>query len=400
MTGSLRIRSLEIHTLAIPLRLRFEHAAAARSASDPVLVRLQAEAPFMRCAGFGETLARSYVTGETQETVIEDLSRFFAPHLLDFRPDSFEAAVDFIDQLPARFDGRLVNAARAAIELALLDLTCKAFERPIAAAAALRLPSNEFGPPGCVDRARYSGQVVGRSRSKLAAVLRAQRCYGLRDFKLKVATPGWESRLQNAHRVLRGALRRGQASLRVDANAGWTLSEAMHAAPLLERCGVCALEQPLPVGDDALLRELAASLRCDLIADESLRTIDDAQRLITGGAVRVFNVRIAKNGGLLASLKIAQVALEAGLDLQLGCLVGETSLLTAAGVRFLELCPTVRFVEGGFGRWLLRRDVLAQPLGFGRGGRIGRLSDAGLGIDPDPERLRDLAAREATCIHY
>ena len=65
--------------------------------------------------------------------------------------------------------------------------------------------------------------------------------------------------------------------------------------------------------------------------------------------------RIAKNGGLLPALRIARRALEAGLDLQLGCLVGETSLLSAAGLAFLQACPRVRFVEGAFGRFLLRQ---------------------------------------------
>ena len=92
---------------------------------------------------------------------------------------------------------------------------------------------------------------------------------------------------------------------------------------ILERGGVCALEQPLPDVHDADLPYLAEQTHCDLIADESLLTIEDAQRLIDGGGVRVFNIRIAKNGGLLPALRIARLALAAGLDVQLGCLVGE-----------------------------------------------------------------------------
>ena len=90
--------------------------------------------------------------------------------------------------------------------------------------------------------------------------------------------------------------------------------------------------------------------------------------------MRVFNIRLAKNGGLLPALRIARLALSAGVNVQLGCLVGETSILSAAAVGFLETCPAVRFVEGAFGKLLLREDVVRRPIRFGRRGRSRRTS--------------------------
>ena len=68
MIPPLRIRRVQIHPLTIPMRFRFEHAAAAREVSNPVIVELSAEAPYADCVGYGETLARKYVTGETLAT--------------------------------------------------------------------------------------------------------------------------------------------------------------------------------------------------------------------------------------------------------------------------------------------------------------------------------------------
>lgn len=382
----LRIRSVHVHRLEIPLRVRFAHAAASRQTADPIIVQVAAASPYAHQAGFGETLARVYVTGETPESVIEDIANLFAPRLVGFAAASFSEALEFIEALPTQLSGRIVTAARAAVELALLDLAGRVFHRRPAEIAGW-LGLGGFGPPGCRATARYSGVVLGDTRRRLAALLRLQRCYGLRDFKLKVAVPGWQERLAWAHAVLRRALARERVTLRVDANAGWSLAEARAALPLLERCGVCAVEQPLSDAADDALPGLAAQTRCDLVADESLITDGDARRLIAAGGVRVFNIRIGKNGGLMPALRLAHQALSAGLDVQLGCLVGETSVLAAAGVAFLEACPQVRFVEGAFGPWLLREDIVRRPVRFGCGGRIAPRRACGLGIEVDPAAL-------------
>ncbi len=387
MNQALRVRQLRVFQLALPLRLRFEHAAATRDTSDPVVVELSAAAPFAQFVGYGETLARPYVTGETAESVETEIAQVFAPRLRDFHPQTFAEALEFIEALPTEVDGRVATAARAAVELALLDLSCGVFRRrPADVAGWLDLPG--FGPPGCPATARYSGVVVGRTPGRLKNFLRLQRLYGLRDFKLKVAVPGWQDRLAWACDVLGGALETGSATLRVDANGGWSLDEAREAVQLLDSYGVSALEQPLPDTQDHELADLAGQTHCALVADESLLTADDGARLIQQGGVRVFNIRLAKNGGLLPALKLARLALGAGLDVQLGCMVGETSILSAAGVAFLEACPKVRFVEGAFGPFLLRQDVTGRPVRFGYAGRPPRLRGYGWGITVDGDALR------------
>ncbi|MBK8913333.1 MAG: hypothetical protein IPM64_01825 [Phycisphaerales bacterium] len=392
MAAPLRIRQVTLRPLDIPMRLRFEHAAAARSAADPLIVEIQAAAPYAQLAGFGETLVRVYVTGETIGSALDDIRSVFLPRLLEFRPTSFPEALEFIESLPFEHSGRVINGARAAVELALLDLAGQAFRRrAVDAAGWLGLPG--FGSPGSLGTARYSGIVVGRSATKLRWMLRLQRWAGLRDFKIKVAVDGWEEQLGRAHHELRRGLEKGRLTLRADANSGWDAAAVRLALPVLEAHGVCALEQPLPDAQDDFLPLLAAETRMDLIADESLLTMSDLRRLIEGGGTRVMNIRIAKNGGLLPSLQLAAATLAAGLDVQLGCLVGETSILTAAGAAFVEACPKVRFLEGAFGRILLRDDVIRRPLTFSIGGQL-RSAPAGfgLGLSVEAAALDRLAA--------
>lgn len=385
---ALRIREAQVYPLAIPMRLRFQHALAARNVADPIVLRLSAEAPYSDVNGYGETLARAYVTGESVESVIDDVGQLFIPQLLDFHPTSFPEALEFIDELPCYMDGRLVNAARAAVCGALLDLTSRVFQRPIAEASNW-LGLRAFGTSHA-EKPGYSGIVVGRG-ARLEWLLWAQRRYGLRDFKIKVAVDGWQEKLQAAYRLLRRDIVSGSATLRADANGGWSLAQALDALPLLERCGVRALEQPLPPQCDEQLDELARRTPIALIADESLCTLEDAERLLETTAVRVFNIRIAKCGGLLPSLKIADAVLKAGREAQLGCLVGETSLLSAAGAEFLAQAPCLRYVEGAFGRWLLRDEITDKPITFGYRGRLRRRGGPGWGVDVSLARLQRLS---------
>jgi muconate cycloisomerase len=398
MNTTLRIREIQITPLAIPMRVKFEHAAATRNTADPVILRLVAEAS-NDVVGYGETLARPYVTGETADGVIDDIVEHFAPRLLDFHVDSFPAALEFAEQLPSFVEGRVVNAARAAVELAVIDLAGNAYGRRAAEVATwLELP--HFGAPGCLKTARYSGMVVGRTSRKRRNFLRVQRWYGLRDFKLKVAVEGWQDRLADAHRVLGSAIRAGKATLRVDANGGWTPDQALEHIDRLESHGVSAIEQPLQPTDDGHLAEIARrATACDLIADESLLTLDDGKRLMNDCGVRVLNVRIAKNGGLIPALRLADHALRADRDVQLGCLVGETSILSAAGISLLECCPRVRFVEGAFGAFLLGGDVTSRPIRFGYGGRLARRARCGLGIEVNAQAVQALAAKPSLTMH-
>lgn len=398
MSAPLRIRQVQVFPLAVPLRFRFEHAAAARDTSDPVVVRLSAGAPYAHYIGYGETLARPYVTGETAESVVDDITTFFTPLLADFNPTSFVEALEFIEALPSQAGGRIITAARAAVELALLDLTGKVYRRRASDIAGwMGLPG--FGSPGCLADVRYSGMVVGRTRTKQATVLRLQRLYGLRDFKIKVAVDGWQERLEHAQHLLQRPLAQQRVTLRADANGGWSLAEAHEAMHVLEAAGVSAVEQPLPDGADADLSWLRERTTCDLIADESLLTLEDAERLIELHAVQVFNIRVAKNGGLMPALRIARAALAAGLDVQLGCLVGETSILSAAGVHFLEACPSVRFVEGAFGKFLLRADVTRRQIRFARGGRMRARRRHGLGVTVHEPALRHLCPGPPLSLH-
>jgi len=156
---------------------------------------------------------------------------------------------------------------------------------------------------------------------------------------------------------------------------------------------IAAVEQPLPRAGASLAEfaELRRLSGVPIMADESLITLADARELIAAGAVDYFNVRVSKCGGLSRSLKIAALAAEAGLGVQVGSQVGETAILSAMGRHVAAHLPQVEFVEGSYGSLLLTEDVSADPVRFGHRGEATLLTGPGLGVSVIESRLRKYA---------
>ena len=140
--------------------------------------------------------------------------------------------------------------------------------------------------------------------------------------KVKLGSDDDESRLK----AIRAA--RPDARLRVDANAGWSLEEAIHQVQALESYGLEMIEQPLPKDQIEAMGEVQKYTRLPLVADESVQTLQDVERLAAAG-VRGINLKLMKVGGLTPGLRMLKRARELGLQVMLGCMV-ETSLGTTA----------------------------------------------------------------------
>ncbi|MCT7375491.1 N-acetyl-D-Glu racemase DgcA [Chelativorans salis] len=113
----------------------------------------------------------------------------------------------------------------------------------------------------------------------------------------------------------------------IDANEGWTeanLEENLRAAA---ECRVALIEQPLPAGKDAMLRDVPHPV--PICADESLHTAEDLAAL--KGLYDAVNIKLDKTGGLTAALILRERAREMGLSVMVGCMVG-TSLAMAPAV--------------------------------------------------------------------
>jgi muconate cycloisomerase len=113
--------------------------------------------------------------------------------------------------------------------------------------------------------------------------------------------------------------------------------------------------------------------------------------LIDLQACQIFNIRLSKCGGPGAAARIRQMAVAAGLRYQLGCHVGETSILSAAGRHFADCVPGPAYLEGSFSPFLFPREPVARSVVFGPGGAALPLPGPGLGIEVLEAALPDFA---------
>jgi muconate cycloisomerase len=118
------------------------------------------------------------------------------------------------------------------------------------------------------------------------------------------------------------------------------------------------------------LAALAYDCPLPLIADESCLTAADAD-ILFGAEGRVWlNLRLAKNGGILPTARLARRAAEEKVPFVIGCLVGESGILSLAQRALLAAAPPAWAVEGNYGRWLLRDDLVVPSPRFGYGGLL------------------------------
>lgn len=397
MFGPLPITRLNIYSLAIPMRQKFSHAAAERVCAEPIIVQVElADHTF----GYGETHPRTYVTGESHEDVIKTIQDVFVPILIEMRPANFGEAIEAAAALPLiDRNGRVITAARAAVELAILDAYSRAFRRSLESIAGW-FEQPWLGAPGSRDTTRFSVVIGGMEPYRISGFIRKVRLGRIRHFKLKVGDTDDNQRLDATLRALRRGLSRNKLTLTLDANGAWDLQQAGAKLQDWQDYPIACVEQPLGKNAGKDWGLLAAQTTLPLMADESLVTTDDAEDLIVNRGVAWFNIRISKNGGLIPALRLATMARKHDLDYQLGCMVGETSILSAAGRFFLQMVPGVRFAEGSFGRFLLSDDVVVKPLRFTFGGRWKPIAGYGLGINVEIENLRRLAVTEPVQIPF
>jgi L-Ala-D/L-Glu epimerase len=371
----MRLVEATLYALRIPFVEAFSHSASERGCCDSVVVRVRDEAG---TEGFGEGAPRPYVTGETVDTMLDHLATALWPRVADRGLPTVDDLTALAALVPPTLQpGTLApNAARGALELAIVDCALRRAGRSLASV----LPPRRT-------RVVYSGIVTAGPVERAVQHARRMRAVGLHHVKLKVGFDDDVARVTAVREVLGG-----DVSLRLDANGAWTLDRALAVLDAVRPLGIAAVEQPLPRCAPEALASLRTATAIPVMVDESLVTVADADTLIAAKAADFFNIRVSKCGGLAPSLAIAARADAAGVGVQIGSQVGETAILAAAGRHLAATLPDVAFVEGSFGTMLLAEDVATDSVRFGHRGEAPLLTGTGLGIRVIEERLKRRAA--------
>jgi muconate cycloisomerase len=388
----LKLAELTLFHTRIRLRRPVRHASHTRSDTDNLLVRCVLED---KTEGFGEGVPREYVTGETVESDFEllkktDLASQLGPC------NNFCAALTMAERLelarvPNDERGCRGNAARCAIELAVLDAYGQHFRQPLSSAVQ-QLAPELYEPRSTVT---YSGAITSARGFKLRWAALGLRLYRFHHIKVKVGMKGYNDpqRLRLIRRLLGP-----KVDLRVDANEAWSPAEVVERIRELEPYNLTSVEQPVPHSFVHVLADVRHKVHAPLMLDESLCSHADAERAIDKRTCDLFNLRLSKCGGFIRTLRLAQFARRHQMGYQLGCQVGETATLSAAGRHFAAAVAGLRYVEGSFDRFLVCEPLSIEDLTFHRGGQSPALASPGLGITVDPQAVQRVAVRQESLI--
>jgi L-Ala-D/L-Glu epimerase len=172
--------------------------------------------------------------------------------------------------------------------------------------------------------------------------------------------------------IIRGLREHTDSLLRVDANAAWTLEEALEKIPVLKSLGVELVEQPLAKEDWDGMKVLYELDSLPLVADESCVRESDTGRC--KGFFHAINIKLTKCSGITPARRMIQDAKALNMKVMLGSM-NESTVGTAA---IANLLPLVDYVDMD-GPLLLEEDV-ATGLRFDRG-QVFLSGGPGLGIE-------------------
>lgn len=388
----MRVRSVVMYCVRIPLRREIRHASHVRLHTDSVVVKVTLASGV---TGYGEGLPRDYVTGETLDVSTELLRKTNLKGQLG-NPADWDQALTMIGgirlpEVPGDDRKCVGNAARCALEIALLDAYGREFGKSLASISPKMAPELAQNLP----EVRYSIVLTSTKGRKLALRALAYRLYGFRQAKLKVGIEGQD----DVQRV--ATLRRWggkHLGIRLDANEAWTTEVGRETLEKTKTFGIQWVEQPLPHENCHDLADFRKDTGVRVMLDESLCSMIDAERALSGGWCDLFNLRLSKCGGFLPSLALAQFAKANGLSCQLGCQVGETAILSAAGRQFAQSVSGLEALEGSFDKHLVAEALGTKDITFGRGGRAPALNGPGLGVEIRPEALARVTQMEETIL--
>jgi len=327
----------------LELRNPFRLAHGSRTGTDTVMVQLSANG----MVGFGEASLPPYL-GESTASVSAFLSRIDAAQLQLGNPTSTRHYIDGLSPSD--------NAAKAAIEMAFVDLLAKTNGVPSRALFGMEAHAT---PP--------SAFTIGISTiDELPEKLKQAEAFSIIKLKLGGEI---DVELFNAVRNLT------DRPLMVDANQGWaTAEQTLRMIDLFALANVLLVEQPLPTATaPETWHWLKERSSLPIFADESVKRLADlplAKELFHG-----INIKLMKCTGMYEAFDMMQFAKANGLKVMMGCMT-ESGCATMAAA---QLAPLADLADLD-GPWLITNNPYLTPTLHQ--GRIVLSTDAGHGAVP------------------
>ena len=298
-TSSFAITKVEYWPVDIPITDPFVVATGARVVAENVFVRVTLA---NGAQGYGEAAPFPEVGGENRESCLEELQQL-GKQLLN------RSSADYKDIGRALFELAPNHpAARCGLETACIDAYCQASNIPmwqLWGSPEVREYETDITIPIC-------------GLNKTLSLARGWYAKGFRLFKMKVGKDVAEDirRLEAVHTTLPGVTFIG------DGNQGFSRNDCLTFANGIKNFGgtMVLLEQPVVRDDLDSMAAIRRDTGIPVAADESVRSLTDAQEVVARKAADYINIKIMKTG-VAEAVEIASFTKQAGLKLMIGGMI-------------------------------------------------------------------------------
>lgn len=364
--SQLTIQQVELYKLFIPLKEPFIISLGPIHHAANVVVVIRTREGI---TGFGECSPFMSINGESMDTCFI-VGQYFAKLFKGRNALAIPERVADMDQL---IYGN--TSIKSAFDMALYDIAAQHAQRPL----------YEF-LGGRNDKIITTDYTVSIGEpSKMAADALKIKEEGYPAIKVKLGKDGKKD--VERMKAIREAVG-NQVPLRIDANQGWSVDEAIETLQALAPLGIQHCEEPIARWDFMNLPKVKNASPIPIMADESCGDEHDAERLLQLDACDYFNIKLGKAGGIFKALKIIELAAKKPMHLQVGAFM-ESRLAMTAFAHFSLVSPLIEHFD--FDTALMfNEDPVKGGISYEKNGVV-KLPDAiGLGASIEEHWLKKM----------
>ena len=316
------IKTIEYFRLDFPLTVPYTIAYETVDHATNIILKIITNTGL---TGWGCAAPDIAVTGESTEDVISNINEVIIPTLKDQSPFQIVKTDYFLKQ-------RLKNSSstRAMVDMALHDL--------LARKAKLPLYQLLGGFRNSIKTSITIGILPLDETLKQANEFKRK---GFSIIKLK----GGLNLLDDIEKIIKLRETLGDNFLiRFDANQGYSIKESLEFIDRTKSAKIEIFEQPTCQTKEARLGIVTSSVEIPVMADESIKSLQDAYRLVSNELIDMVNIKLMKVGGITEAQHINSVAKAAGMEVMVGCL-DECQLGISAGLHFVLSRPNLEYAD-------------------------------------------------------
>jgi len=313
------IKSIETKVLELPLKKQWKISLYAAKTRAHAVLKITTEDGIV---GYGEASPSPAFMGETGHTIKLVIDNYIAPMIIG------ENIFD-VDMIHEKMNSAIYGnyAAKSTIDIALHDAMGKSLSIPV-----YKLIGGKFRPE--VDLS----WVVGMQDIDSAIVEAKEKInMGYKTLKVKVGKNPYDD--YNLVEKIRNAVG-DKVAIRLDANQGYDYRTAIETFRKIEEFGLESIEQPVQRWDIEGMKIIKNSLKTPIMADESVSSIHDINRIIKENAADIVNIKVGKVGGISIAKKIANSLEIAGMTATAGSNL-EVGIGSAASIHFVTSSKSV-----------------------------------------------------------